>query len=264
MRSVYGLDSATRREIGRRSVDVEPWEIGVAWAYGLNWRPLPVMQGYAAYTSGLDEMNADALAGGDGPELILRHAAGALSGGNTTSFDDHLEAWDPPAAHLAMLCNYRTVRQTGRWQLLERTRNRCGPPRQIGTVRARTGDRITVPAPPEAGDLVLARLSGVGVGGVEALRSFLFRPEARSVALDDGSSPTLVAATAGDGLLMRASTGTDYRGPFAISPQARSFSVEVGDRGGRTIEARFFSVHLDRSRRLNKPTTGADRTPWQQ
>jgi hypothetical protein len=262
MRSVYGLDAATRREIGGRSVDVEPWEVGVAWAYGLNWRPLPVMQGYAAYTRHLDELNAAALEGA-GPELILRHAAGALSGGDPNAFDDRLEAWDPPAAHLAMLCNYATVRQTARWQLLEETGNRCGPPREIGVVRARSGDRIAVPAPPEAGDLVIARLSGVGVGGLETVRSFLFRPEPRSVALD-GSTATLVAATAGDGLLMRASRGTDYRGPFAISPQARGFSVEVGDGAGRAIEARFIVVHVDRPGRLNKPAVAADRTPWQQ
>jgi hypothetical protein len=105
MRRVYDLDPATRREIGRRSVDVEPWEIGVAWAYGLDWHPLPVIQGYAAYTSHLDGLNAAALAGGEGPELILRQAAGA-------SLDDRLEGWDPPAAHLAMLCNYAPVRQS--------------------------------------------------------------------------------------------------------------------------------------------------------
>jgi hypothetical protein len=33
-----------------KSVSVEPWEISAAWAYELDWHPLPVIESYTAYT----------------------------------------------------------------------------------------------------------------------------------------------------------------------------------------------------------------------
>lgn len=40
------------------SVDIFPWEISNVYQYGLNYRPRPVMQSYAAYNPYLDSINA--------------------------------------------------------------------------------------------------------------------------------------------------------------------------------------------------------------
>ena len=40
------------------TVAVEPYENQLAWAYRLKWRPLPVLQSYTAYTTGLDQEDA--------------------------------------------------------------------------------------------------------------------------------------------------------------------------------------------------------------
>ena len=55
------------------SVAVEPWEVAAAWAYGLDWLPLPVFQNYTAYTARLDRLNSEAIEDpARGPERILR------------------------------------------------------------------------------------------------------------------------------------------------------------------------------------------------
>jgi hypothetical protein len=220
MRSVYGLDRRTLHLLGDRPVHVEPWEIGVAWAYGLNWHPLPVIQGYSAYTPSLDRLNAEALSGSEGPALILRQNTLAFTERTTGSIDQRNLAWDPPAANLAMLCRYRTVRATGRWQLLERSAGHCGAPRPIGVVRTWTGRPIRVPAPPGPHEVVFARIEGVGVEGWERLRTFLYRARQRTVTLDGDRSWRIVPDTAADGLILRASAGADYPRPFQLAPDA--------------------------------------------
>jgi hypothetical protein len=36
--------------VGEKTVDIFPWEISLAHAYNMNWKPRPVMQSYVAYT----------------------------------------------------------------------------------------------------------------------------------------------------------------------------------------------------------------------
>src|SRR5207302_6851202 len=59
------------------SVDVEPYEISAAWAYGFRWRPEPLLQWYTAFDSHLDQMNASALAN-RGAERMLRQRTPTL------------------------------------------------------------------------------------------------------------------------------------------------------------------------------------------
>jgi hypothetical protein len=50
---------------------VYPQEIALAWAYHLDWRPIPVLQSYSAYTSDLDQLDADFLTSTRAPQRIL-------------------------------------------------------------------------------------------------------------------------------------------------------------------------------------------------
>ena len=68
----YGLDPQMLADLRGHTVAIEPWEIGVAWAYQLDWDPLPVFQNYQAYTSRLDEANAAEVESPTGPDRILR------------------------------------------------------------------------------------------------------------------------------------------------------------------------------------------------
>lgn len=243
MRSFYEIDRRTLRLVAHRPVAVYPWEIAAAWAYGLNWRPLPVIQGYAAYTPALDRLDANALSGTDGPALILRQSTAALGAVVQASIDDRNPAWDPPATTLAMLCHYRAIRTTGRWQVLARAPNRCGPPRLLHTAVSATGQQIAIPpAPP--GDVVFARIYGIGVEGWESLRSVLYRARTRTITLDGRTTWRLVPATATDGLIMQAPHAIDFPRPFRLAPDAHTMSVQIDGSPSRKIEVRFFTQRV--------------------
>jgi hypothetical protein len=240
MRSSYRLDPGILKALQDRPVHIDPWEIGVAWAYRLDWHPLPVIQSYSAYTPQLDRLNAEALSGPQGPMAILRHR-NVLAGGSESSIDDRFPGWESPAAMRTMLCHYRVARTTARWQLLERSGDRCGLPRAIGVVHSMTGEPIPIPPPPGPHDLVFARIDGIGVEGLENLRTVLYRARERTVTLGAGRAWKLVPATAGDGLIMRASPGVDYPRPFRLAPDVRAMSLRIEGVNPRPIAVRFFA-----------------------
>ena len=262
MRSSYRLSPDIVRDLGDRPVHVDPWEVGVAWAYGLNWHPLPVMQSYSAYTPQLDELNAAALSGADGPSAILRHRMLEPADGSSGSIDDRYPGWESPAAMRAMLCNYRALRTSAHWQLLDRVPHRCGLPRLIGVVHSTTRSRIPVPPPPGPSDIVFARIDGIGVGGLESFRSDLYRARERTVTLGARGTWKLVPETAGDGLILRAPPLVDYPEPFQLAPDVGAMSLWIAGTAPRPLTVAFYA---QRVRSLLAPTGDADgnRSPAQ-
>lgn len=254
MRSAYKLDPGIVRALGDRSVHVDPWEVGVAWAYGLNWHPLPVMQSYSAYTRQLDELNAGALDGRGAPAAILRYRALAPARGSRGAIDDRYPGWESPAAMRAMLCHYRAVRTSAHWQLLERGAHRCGLPRLIGVVHSTTGRQILVPPPPSPGDMVFARIDGIGARGWELLRAALYRARERSVRLGGRGTWKLVPDTAADGLILRAPTLVDYPKPFQLAPDVHFLSLRIAGAPPRSFTVMFYA---QRVRRFSAPVAAA-------
>ena len=250
MRSHYRLDDASRRRLSRRAVAVEPLEIGAAWAYGLDWHPLPVIQGYQAYTPDLDQLDAEALEGSNRPTAILRQNPAAFEGSPHTSIDERNISWDPPAAARAMLCNYRAVRTTRRWQVLYPTADRCGQVRRVGHLQIETGRPIRVPSPPP-GAFVFARIHGLGVSGLEQLRTFLYRARQRTATVNGTRTWRVVPGTAADGLILAAAPGVDFPPPFALAPRAHTLTLEVAGDPGREIEIDFYAQEIapERARR---------------
>jgi hypothetical protein len=258
MKAAYRVDPAILGRLGQHPVYVDPWEEGAAWAYGLNWRPVPTMQGYIAYTPSLDDLNAAAFAGPTGPAAVLRHSPGAFGGGVDSSIDNRYPGWESPAAMRSMLCHYGAVRTGARWQLLERMGDRCGPPRLLATMSTETGRQIEIPPPPHPRDMVFAKVHGIGVEGPEALRTFVYRARERTATFDGGRSWRLVPATAGDGLILRMSQGTDYPPPFGLAPDARTISLNVAGAASRRISVEFFAQRVGRYPRSG-PELGRER-----
>jgi hypothetical protein len=249
MRATYRLDPGIAEALDGRTVHIDPWEAGVAWAYDLDWQPLPVMQSYVAYTPQLDELNARALSGPDGPAAILRHA-GLEAGGE--SVDDRYPGWESPAAMRAMLCRYRPVRSGARWQLLVRGVDRCGSPMPIGAVHSTTGRRIAIPPPPAPDELVFARVDGVGVSGWESLRAAVYRAPERTATLGERGAWRLVPDTAGDGLILSVPRRVDYPAPFELAPDVSTMSLQIADAPPRPVTVEFFVQRI-------RPFAGAGR-----
>jgi hypothetical protein len=219
----YRVTPQIVQAVGARPVMLWPRLFGdVAWAHNLHLRPLPPLEPYATYTSALDRRGAAMLASARGPERIM-HALAVAPDGRQPSFE-------APLATLQVLCRYRPISAAPPWQVLARAPSRCGAPRPLRTVSARWGERVAVPRPRGAHALVLARVTDIGLQGLERLEALITRPPRRWVALD-GHSYRLVAATAGDGLLLRATRGADFPAPFAIAPNAAE--IAIGRDGGQ-------------------------------
>jgi hypothetical protein len=228
MEAEYGLAPEGVAAVGDHTVAVEPWEIGAAWAYGLDWQPLPVFQNYSAYTAGLDRLNAEAVEDPDGPERLLRHNPLVVQPEfPTADIDNRFLGWDPPEQARAVLCNFAPLWQDERWQVLGRVPDRCGPERELGSVSAAAGEAVDVPSP-GPGEVVFARIHGAGVSGLERVQTFLFHAASRHVVVNGETRYRLVPETAGDGLLLRAAPGIVKPGPFDPVPEARTLAVEGG------------------------------------
>jgi hypothetical protein len=241
MLATYDLDPAALAALRGHTVAVEPWEIGAAWAYELDWDPLPVFQNYSAYTARLDRINSEALAAPDGPERLLRENVGVVYPEfPTRTIDGRFPGWDPPEQARTALCNFRLVEADDRWQVLARTPNRCGPSRPLGTVEADAGVPVPVPRPGPH-EVVWARIGGVEVEGLERLAAFLAHPRTRHAIVNGDRSYRLIPATAADGLMLRGSDGIGGRGAFAQIPQARTIAVEGGS--GK-VEFSFFATRV--------------------
>ena len=255
MIGIYQLEPAALAALRGHTVTVEPWEIGAAWAYDLDWKPLPVFQNYSAYTSRLDQINSAALAAPDGPERILRENVGVVYPEfPTRSIDSRFPGWDPPQQARTALCHFAVVEASARWQVLARRPNRCGPSRPLGSVEAEPGEAVDVPMPGPS-EVVWARIDGVEVSGFERVLAFLAHPRTRHAIVNGERSYRLIAATAADGLMLRSSDGIGGKGAFAQIPQARTLAV-TGAAG--KLRFSFFAMRVDGVRSARR-SAGGDR-----
>jgi hypothetical protein len=252
MRATYKLSPAELALLRSGSVHVAPWEAGVAWAYELDWDPLPVFQQYSAYTKGLDELNAEKLESSTAPNLVLWQ--------NTTIFDPssvnypgaidaRWPAFESPAQMVQMFCRYRAVRWSEEWAVLRRAPDRCGRARPLGSVETGNAESVRMPRT-RRDEALLARVDGLEVGGVEKLRTMLYHAQNRHV-LFSTSGWNIVGDTAADGLLLRVPRWADYPGKFSLdsgSPtvgfeRVGGFMTGVDDSTKLTIH--FYAVPLD-------------------
>jgi hypothetical protein len=222
-------------------VHLDPSGAAVVWAYGLDWRPLPVFQENSAYTGELDEDNADFLTSSDGPERVLRGNPAILDPLTARTIDGRNPTWNPPAVNVGFLCHFRAVRTTQHWQVLARAPDRCGEERRIASVETSSGEVVQVP-PAGPGEAVIARIHGAGVSGLERARSFLFRARPRFLEVNRGQARfRLVPGTAGDGLIMAVPTPLDLPAPFSLSAGAITIAVEGA---GDELRVDFYALPL--------------------
>jgi hypothetical protein len=190
-RDRWAISPALVDALRGRSVDVEPWGALIAWAYGFDWHPEPLLESYAAYDRALDDFAAAGVTGSGAERIVLP--------ANLPSIDGQNPAWQAPSLVLAELCNYRQLARRGRYEILSRDPGRCGPPDRLETVSVRPGQWVAVPrAAP--GRIVYASLQ-VGTGTANRIRSLLYKP--RTVSIETTRVYRLVPGTAADRLVMR-------------------------------------------------------------
>jgi hypothetical protein len=162
----YGFTPSLVARLTGQTVHFDPWEATIAYAYPrFRWDPAPIFQDYNAYTSRLDDVNADFLASSHAPRYILRQNAAP---------DQRDPRFESPRYVLTMMCRYRQVMLVAAWQLLERGDNRCGAPVRVGSQRLHFDERVFVP-PPSSDSIVVASFTDFSVPLGETLHQLLFR-----------------------------------------------------------------------------------------
>lgn len=202
MRGNLGLEGLSSEDLRGSTVHIDPYETSAAWLLDVdNWYPVPVFQTYSAFTDELDRLNADSLSRPAGPERILRPRRALAIDGRSPLFES-------PRYTLRMVCGYSEIGGNAAWQVLDRTKDRCGRPFRLATLHARSGDHVAVPkAKPE--ELVYVRLSLPSASPLRSFRDLVLKPRSYPVVTMDGREFRLVAATADGPLLLSVPPGSD-------------------------------------------------------
>ena len=170
--SALRADAGLRAIIGKRPVEVLPWEVARVAANDWTWRPRPIFQSYAAYTPRLDEMNASYLRSGRAADFAVL---------DWYSVDGRHPFLETPSSWRAQLDLYETVAmQSGMLVLGRRT---GGHFRLVEPIRSETVSWERAIPVPQSTDpvIVAARIRKSAYG---ALRNLVFR-----------SSPLYVSVT---------------------------------------------------------------------
>jgi hypothetical protein len=232
-------------ELEGQTVHVDPWQTIVVAGYAaIRWSPLPVIQSYSAYTTALDQANAERLSGADGPARILRERVDAADG-VPLAVDRRFVWFESPATTLEMLCRFEELAATDRWQVLGRTDRACGPAESLGTVTARAGETVAVPAAPGPDRFLIARVTGFPDGPLDRLQALLLRSDEWYVELADRGRFRLVPGTADDGLLLAVPGDVKFHPRFAFGEPITSLVVSAGRYGERSrapLTFEFLSV----------------------
>jgi hypothetical protein len=223
-------------KLREHTVAVFPVDLALAWAYNLRWDPMPVLQSYSAYTSGLDALDASFLRSARAPQRILYEGADPIDG--------RIGSFDQGETFRTMLCNYRVIDTTATLELLARIPDRCpGRSRQLAVVHANWGQTIRVPDPPRGSWIEYVGIYGTGSSGLGQLRSLFFKPTDRFVQINGGGDARLVTGTAADGLPLQVPTRLDFGGPFDLGLNATTISVIKGSgglSGGKPLTYAFY------------------------
>ena len=234
------LTSNTVATLRTGTVEPIPWDLAAVYAYDLRWNPQPVMQSSEAFSSYLDTIDADHLAGGRRPDFVLL---------STETIDGRYNPFDQPAVFRTLLDRYEPLGPPDGNQLVLRPRGTPLDDRQttISTPCGPLTRPLAVPSAP--GRLVFAAVS-VSESGLGRALSSLFAPA--SVTIDLGSPMAAGAlpvgpGTAADGLFMSvyapdaAALGDVFSGRTTPSVSSFTLSTIAPADYGSTVCVRFWS-----------------------
>ena len=188
------LGSAVENALDGKRVHVDGDDTAVAYAYDLDWAPVPVFQTYSAYTPYLDSLNAAALRDPSGPEMVLRGPAVALN--------DRNPRWETPEYFVELVCSFVPSVTTDDWLVLERTDRRCADePFELGLVSFEAGEVVSVPEVGEGMMLVASVQTETSLP--QRIAAAVLRPISRLTVTADGEQYRLPAALQGGPLVLR-------------------------------------------------------------
>lgn len=229
LRAQYALDPKVLAAVKGRTVHIDPFSSNIAWSYQLDWKPVPVLQSYAAYTPYLDQLNADSLDSPDGAQSIIK--------GHLQPIDERNAMWESPRYIEAMVCHFDAVVETQWWLVLDRVENRCSAESPISSVHVQPGETVSVPAAPTPHSLIVARLS-LDPDPLNSVATALFKPLRRLEVTTDTSTYQLPRGEASGPLVVRMPDSVGWPTAFGGGYAVPGFSLNQG------ANVQFFAVEV--------------------
>jgi hypothetical protein len=239
LQRAYAVPTNMLALVKGHTVDIDPWEQQVAWAYPqIRWDPLPVTQNYAAYTTYLDDLDRKFLDTTAAPQFILRTPP--------LGIDGVIWQFAPPDTQLEMECLYRQVAVSAQWQLLERGPSRCGAPRLLSIIQTGYGKPISVPEAPVNSDIVATFSLRVSLGW--RILNVLYKPPGFVVHFNGSGPNRFIWGTASGQHVLDPAADLGYQAPFQPLG-VRSMTLGVLGRPATEsgITVRFYSISVSPS-----------------
>jgi hypothetical protein len=116
----------------------------------------------------------------------------------------------------------------------------------LGRTTVPLGRPAPVPAAPDRESMVLARIDGIEVGGLERVRALAYRALTRHAVLDGNRRFRLVPGTAADGLILSVPPAADFPAPLGLDQGARTLAVLRGEdeQSGDPVTIRWSAVSI--------------------
>jgi len=200
----YGLPEAIVSSVEGHPVSVDPWETTLAWAYGFEWRPVPIFQTYAAYTGTLDQINADSIVSAPPDQIVIR--------GRPPMIDKRNPMWESPRYLLALACNYVSGPSDKKWMTLRKSDQRCSAPSEESTIQVASGHKITLPDV-EAGQILTGRFTTDAPSPRSRIMRALWKDYSPLRVKADGVEYRLPGGLADGPLLLRIPGSLGWPGP---------------------------------------------------
>ena len=224
----YGVPASMIDRIGSSRVLIDPVEISVAWAYDLDWVPFASMQRYIGYTESLDRDNAELLTGPDAPEFVLHQRFAVI--------DNRYGPGESPEFGRAMFCRYEVVEAGDRWDLLQRSPNRCGDLVEIVSLIASPGEPVPVP---DAGQRAVFVSIDVETPLLDRWASLLLKPTGNPHVVIDGERFRMLPATSHVPALLVNPLSDAWNEGFGVVTEPDTISFDT------RAQVTFFSVTIE-------------------
>jgi len=130
------MSSELSQHLDGKTVDVYPYDLSIAFAQNVIYRPRPIPQSYAAYTPMLDELNEAAVRSSNYAEYVLLHF---------DTVDYRYFLFEEPRTYRALAEHYRSEGVFGRWLLMRRALKRVSRDNVLLRSTGRMNDSIAIP-----------------------------------------------------------------------------------------------------------------------
>jgi hypothetical protein len=139
MLALYPLPAdLVKEELSKGTVDVVPFDLQTAFAYGFSWDPQPVLLSYSAYRPYLDHLDAEHYLSAEAPDYVLF---------TTFGIDGRYPLFEEPEGYRTLFERYQVIDRTGDVLVLQRRADAPLPAETgVGSASGGLGDWLSVPA----------------------------------------------------------------------------------------------------------------------